>query len=50
MKKKKLLNSKIQQNKYNENFIKKFHYSQFLPFNKLIIDKLRKHVFYFFKK
>ncbi len=28
MKKKKLLNLKIQQNKYNEIFLKKIHYSQ----------------------
>ena len=31
MKKKKLLNFKIQQNKYNEIFLKKIHYSQLLP-------------------
>jgi len=40
MKKKKLLNLKIQQNKYNEIFIKKIHYPQFLLFNKLILAML----------
>ena len=40
MKKKKLLNSKIQQNKYNEIFHKKIHYYQILADKKLILAKL----------
>jgi len=40
MKKKKLLNSKIQQNKYNEIFPKKIYYPQILLHKKLILEKL----------
>jgi hypothetical protein len=40
MKKKKLLNPKIQQNKYNQNFHKKIHYPQILKDKKLICEKL----------
>ena len=40
MKKKKLLNFTIQQNKYTEIFLKKIQYPQILLYKKLILQKL----------